>query len=61
MPAEAEMQYLQNASKLAMYGLSIHPAKVVHHIQTGLPLVYIHLHNITFISVILQISTCLLR
>lgn len=26
-PAEAEMHYLENAKKLAMYGLDLHPAK----------------------------------
>jgi hypothetical protein len=26
-PAEAELHYLENAKKLAMYGLDLHPAK----------------------------------
>lgn len=26
-PAEAELNYLENAKKLAMYGVSLHPAK----------------------------------
>lgn len=26
-PAEAELNYLENAKKLAMYGMDLHPAK----------------------------------
>jgi len=33
MPSEAEMHYLENAKKLAMYGVDLHPAKFIE----GLP------------------------
>lgn len=35
-PAEAELNYLENAKKLAMYGVSLHPAKDSDHLDIKL-------------------------
>lgn len=40
-PGEAEMHFLENAKKLSMYGVDLHHAKVINHLERAKFIVFV--------------------